>query len=140
MSEQTVNVKLDKHQRPGLKACGPYRPGKAYDVDLGTALHLVDVKGFEPTTTEGAEQLENARRKRAETGQDGEAAAAPGPEPVTDPYADFLGGSVRQIRRDLEAFTADELEHLAALEQAGQDREGVHKAISERLQALREES
>ena len=42
-SSGTVKVILN---RPGVKACGPYQAGQAYDVPADEAERLIKVKGF----------------------------------------------------------------------------------------------
>lgn len=43
----TVKVQMN---RPGVKACGPYKAGEIYDVPADEAERLIKVKGFKKVT------------------------------------------------------------------------------------------
>ena len=42
-----VRVILPEGKRPGVVSCGPYVPGKVYEVPAAEAERLIAVKGFE---------------------------------------------------------------------------------------------
>lgn len=46
----TVKVILDPKDRPGVRACGPYLPGRVYEVPAELAKHLTTNKGFRQAT------------------------------------------------------------------------------------------
>ena len=50
----TVKVILDPKARPGLRACGAYKPGRVYEVTRQQSDHLIKAKGFRLATAEDA--------------------------------------------------------------------------------------
>lgn len=64
------------------------------------------------------------------------ALVAPCQEPApTDPIDALLAGNVQQVAERLQAVDAEQLQEIRGREAAGKNRQGVLKAIDERLSA-----